>query len=442
MEHDGPHNDARPARGIAYAADISTYHTSALLDFPETEMQPVELARSHQSMAEWVDSSQTPDYKPSVIPIYRPAGRTRGRIFAFHGIGGSWRKTWTHENVFWLRDLLPKKFPDCEICSIGWQRWPSGTNMIANDISEHMRRTPIDRKAPIVFIVHGISPFHEVCATGAPHHLSRSLEDYIKSISAGDGAKAFDYPRINKKNPVCTEAEVTVGSLDGPPGKPGELETVKCMSVPKTHSEMSKFYVEADSSFADLCKWLEEIFGYLLPRDTSWDLSFVPLSACDPDPHHTEVKRWNYWQNLMSNGSKFRDRWFHLSVNHEEEITNVFRYIEMSHTKLRALDALQIGKVLREKTDFPLGEVLRAKTDFSHGRYVLPNASCYTLASSPHHTGNRPTDMPNPEVHDTIFLRIADLPPRLLKVGGSLIKLVEAKVVEMREKERRRIGNA
>lgn len=211
---------------------------------------------------------------------------------------------------------------------------------------------------------------------GSPHHLSRSLKDYIESISAGDGAKAPDYPVYRytypapeipdrseffkailserkvktysifqqsgtdqQNDPMFTAAEVTVGGLD-----PDGLEIVKCMSVPKSHCEMSKFYVETDQSFVDLCRWLEDIFGYLLHRDTSWDLSLVPLSAVGPDLCHTEVKSWNYWQQFTSSGSKFRDKWYHLPANHEEKITVSFTSRIMGMAALISIERVPVHR--------------------------------------------------------------------------------------------------
>lgn len=72
---------------------LAGIHMSALLDFPETEfhllrywsLQSRRFVRKDsgfievKNMAEWVDNSETPEYKSGVIPIYRPAGRTRGR---------------------------------------------------------------------------------------------------------------------------------------------------------------------------------------------------------------------------------------------------------------------------------------------------------------------------------------------------------------------------
>jgi hypothetical protein len=92
-------------------------------------------------------------------------------IFAVHELGGSWRESWCHHgppapepphrsrSVFWLRDLLPKEFPHCAIYSCG--HYASSSDLshsrcweLAYDISNHLKRTPLQERAPIVFIAN------------------------------------------------------------------------------------------------------------------------------------------------------------------------------------------------------------------------------------------------------------------------------------------------
>ena len=67
--------------------------------------------------------------------------------------------------VFWLQDLLPQQFPDCEIFSIAWPLELSQViNQLAMDIRKFVGNAAPERSMPIAFIVHSVGPFEEACA--------------------------------------------------------------------------------------------------------------------------------------------------------------------------------------------------------------------------------------------------------------------------------------
>ncbi|KAF1988741.1 hypothetical protein K402DRAFT_19116 [Aulographum hederae CBS 113979] len=109
--------------------------------------------------------------------MYKPEGCARGRIFAFHDFGGSWRTSWTWSptsdaaispssgvvpsprSVFWLRDLLPQEFPHCAIYSVGYGPQDAKFTRYGNfaqHFDQHLKSTPLDERAPTVFIAHGM----------------------------------------------------------------------------------------------------------------------------------------------------------------------------------------------------------------------------------------------------------------------------------------------
>lgn len=88
-------------------------------------------------------------------------------IFAFHGPGGSWRTTWSQgtaeDSMFWLQDLLPHEFPNCAIYSVGHEDQPfefdgpaETRDFIYQEIKSHLNSTPLDERAPIVFVAHSL----------------------------------------------------------------------------------------------------------------------------------------------------------------------------------------------------------------------------------------------------------------------------------------------
>lgn len=91
------------------------------------------------------------------------------RIFVLHGLGGNWKTTWTASalrgrDVFWPRDLLPGKFPDCEISCVAWpvDLSKNAVVKIAHNIQQFVVDTAPQNRKPIVFIVHSLGPWDMV----------------------------------------------------------------------------------------------------------------------------------------------------------------------------------------------------------------------------------------------------------------------------------------
>ena len=62
--------------------------------------------------------------------------------------------------LFWLQDLLPDEFPHCAIHSVGysepWYDLLDELKGVYDRVAEHLRSTPFDERAPIVFVAHSL----------------------------------------------------------------------------------------------------------------------------------------------------------------------------------------------------------------------------------------------------------------------------------------------
>lgn len=86
------------------------------------------------------------------------------RIIAVHGLGGSWDRTWTNRNgFFWLRDGLPKFFPECNILSADLSLNLKTSSLLSIEESAKCLITLMEernqllvayRNVPIIFLAH------------------------------------------------------------------------------------------------------------------------------------------------------------------------------------------------------------------------------------------------------------------------------------------------
>ncbi|OQU93612.1 hypothetical protein CLAIMM_00096 [Cladophialophora immunda] len=290
---------------------------------------------------------------------------------------------------------------------------------IAHAIKSYMRDTPLDRRSPIVYIVHSLGIFEEVINLlyepsnltintytpdldqlkgiiflATPHrfnhpaeHYSRvftnksQLQNYIaqresartldsfKTIVEAQKTRLFSIveqlPLEKGGDILFTESEITFNSP--------EFETVQKML--KNHIEIARFGSDTEQSFLDLCTWLRTIFEDLIDQDTTWDMQFIPLAARQPGYYEyipfegnsdDYSQRWiNTIDRCWDYGS---DKWIHFPTNHESAVQSAFQLVGEKGLGLP-----------RESSNFPLGEVPRARKDLPHARYVLPSTSCISM---------------------------------------------------------------
>ncbi|KAA6414181.1 MAG: hypothetical protein FRX48_02543 [Lasallia pustulata] len=88
-------------------------------------------------------------------------------IVAVHGLNGHHEKTWTTNNVNWLRDLLPSDIPNARILSWGYDANTHSTSQISGQyLYDHARTLVSDlclkrrltktRTRPIIFVAHSL----------------------------------------------------------------------------------------------------------------------------------------------------------------------------------------------------------------------------------------------------------------------------------------------
>ncbi|KAA6410089.1 MAG: nb-arc and tpr domain [Lasallia pustulata] len=88
-------------------------------------------------------------------------------IVAVHGLNGHHEKTWTTNNVNWLRDLLPSDIPNARILSWGYDANTHSTSQISGQyLYDHARTLISDlclkrrltktRTRPIIFVAHSL----------------------------------------------------------------------------------------------------------------------------------------------------------------------------------------------------------------------------------------------------------------------------------------------
>ncbi|SLM35632.1 P-loop containing nucleoside triphosphate hydrolase [Lasallia pustulata] len=88
-------------------------------------------------------------------------------IVAVHGLNGHPEKTWTTNNVNWLRDLLPSDIPNARILSWGYDAKTHSTSQISGQyLYDHARTLVSDlclkrrltktRTRPIIFVAHSL----------------------------------------------------------------------------------------------------------------------------------------------------------------------------------------------------------------------------------------------------------------------------------------------
>ncbi|KAA6406627.1 MAG: TPR repeat protein [Lasallia pustulata] len=88
-------------------------------------------------------------------------------IVAVHGLNGHHEKTWTTNNVNWLRDLLPSDIPNARILSWGYDANTHSTSQISGQyLYDHARTLVSDlclkrrltktRARPIIFVAHSL----------------------------------------------------------------------------------------------------------------------------------------------------------------------------------------------------------------------------------------------------------------------------------------------
>ncbi|KUJ15344.1 uncharacterized protein LY89DRAFT_783508 [Mollisia scopiformis] len=90
------------------------------------------------------------------------------RLFvAVHGLGGDWEDTWTDgsSGKLWLRDFLPKQYPNARVMSFGYDASHALSTSVAdiNDAAISLidslngeRQEPSSRRRPIVFVAHSL----------------------------------------------------------------------------------------------------------------------------------------------------------------------------------------------------------------------------------------------------------------------------------------------
>ena len=79
--------------------------------------------------------------------------------------------------MFWLQDLLPERFPDCAVYSVGNEDAHDDGPMAEWWLSEttgllsHLQSTPLAERTPILFIAHGFGGIYlEMVRTTRPFH--------------------------------------------------------------------------------------------------------------------------------------------------------------------------------------------------------------------------------------------------------------------------------
>jgi alpha-beta hydrolase superfamily lysophospholipase len=118
----------------------------------------------------------------SLFLIIIPSGTS---IVAVHGLNGDWEKTWTDHNTkkLWLRDFLPRQFPNARVWSFGYDA--SVLSKSVADIDDAAiylvdaldgeRHSPASKTKPIIFVAHSLGGvivkrvcYHACCHTLAP----------------------------------------------------------------------------------------------------------------------------------------------------------------------------------------------------------------------------------------------------------------------------------
>lgn len=116
---------------------------------------------------------------------------TTTSIVAVHGLGGDWEETWTDTatNKMWLRDSVPKQWPNARVMSFGYDSNFAFSHSEA-DIDDSSiafisrlddeRQTPSAKKKPIIFIAHSLGGI-VVKRVELYHHLPLGLEELTKT---------------------------------------------------------------------------------------------------------------------------------------------------------------------------------------------------------------------------------------------------------------------